>query len=431
MDGDGWPAIQLLVSLVLLCIFSLSAGVMVEHSSPKDVADSGIGVSHSTAASFLLCAVTLMWSLFSAAEISRSASLLLVTGLNHGSLPLHSGVTFAVLALVFILSTLLIATFFVVLPLSWGRAKSEVYAQKIPALVAVPTFLAPLAKLVTAPARQTLRRRGISGGLGAVTEEDVMDDLGILDDIDDNQKEMIGNIFDLDDITAVDIMTHRVEVEAVSADATVEEITLKAVETGYSRLPVCDGSLDNIIGTLSVKDLLPYVGRDVGSFNVRSLLREMLYVHESCRARDLLIEFKTHKLQLAVVVDEYGGTAGIVSMEDILESIVGDIEDEYDDEEPMIMKLPDNSFICDGYAEIDDVFDALGLEEPPDDLESDTVGGLLTALLGRIPQNGEHASAEYCGALLVSLASDERRITSVKARNSSIPEQISAGQSPE
>ncbi|MEG1269428.1 MAG: hemolysin family protein, partial [Oscillospiraceae bacterium] len=237
-----------------------------------------------------------------------------------------------------------------------------------------------------------------------------------LDRIDDSQKEMIGNIFELDNVKAADIMTHRTEIEAVPITASIDDITAIAIEYGYSRIPVYDGTLDHIIGVAYVKDLLPYVGKSSLGTDLSKLLRKTLFVPESCRARDLLIDFKQSKMQLAVVVDEYGGTAGIVSMEDILESIVGDIEDEYDEDEKLIVKSSDGSLICDGYADIDDVYDALGIEDIPDEIESDTIGGLLTDLLMRIPKSGEHPSAVYDGIELVALDADERRITGVSAR---------------
>ncbi|MEG2939232.1 MAG: CBS domain-containing protein, partial [Oscillospiraceae bacterium] len=175
-----------------------------------------------------------------------------------------------------------------------------------PVMLFVGLF-SPLARLVTMPARRILKSRGISEEFGSVTEEDVLDTVEELDRIDDSQKEMIGNIFELDNVKAADIMTHRTEIEAVPITASIDDITAIAIEYGYSRIPVYDGTLDHIIGVAYVKDLLPYVGKSSLGTDLSKLLRKTLFVPESCRARDLLIDFKQSKMQLAVVVDEYGG----------------------------------------------------------------------------------------------------------------------------
>lgn len=417
MEPDGWPYLQLIASAILLAIFSMAAGAASESATPRETAESGVGVAARVSAAYLCCALTLAWNLACLFTISRSAAqklLLCFIPPEQSYFPFWGCVALG--AVIFIIGALLELSLFALTPNALGRARAERYSNGKPALASLAAPLAPLVRLMNAPARLAVKRRGDSAELGAVTEEDVLDDVGELDEIDESQREMIGNIFELDDVTAQDIMTHRIEIEAAPADATLAEIVDKAVSTGYSRLPVYDGTLDNIIGALSVKDLLPYVGRSADDFDINKLMRRTFYVHESCRARELLIQFKTHKMPLAVVVDEYGGTAGLVSMEDILESIVGDIEDEYDEEERLIVRARDGSLVCDGYAEVEDVCEALGLGEPPEKVESDTIGGLLTVLLGRIPDPDERAQAVFCGIELTSLASDERRITKVKAR---------------
>lgn len=418
MEPDGWPYIQLIASAILLGIYSFAAGVASENASPRDIAESGVGAARRVIAACLGAALLLAWNLACLARISLSAAALIVRNLTD---PLSSYYPFwgelALGIVILIIGALPGISLFVLLPNASGRSRADDFAEEKGGWVSVLCApLLPFVRVMCAPARLALERRGLSGGHGAVTEEDVLDDVGELDEIDDNQREMIGNIFELDDVTASDIMTHRIEIEAAPADATLAEIVEKSVSTGYSRLPVYDGTLDNIIGALSVKDLLPYVGVSADDFSISSLVRDTLYVHESCRARDLLIQFKANKMPLAVVVDEYGGTAGIVSMEDILESIVGDIEDEYDEEEKLITRRSDGSLVCDGYAEVEEVCEALGLPEPPEEIESDTIGGLLTVLLGRIPDPDERASALFDRVELTALAADERRITKVSAR---------------
>ncbi len=416
MDPDSWPILPLLISLALSALFFLVSGVLLEQSSAKETAGSGVGVSLKSAAALLLCVPCLLWAAFSADRICRSLGVLAAAAAAGllGEVPVWLAVLLRWLC--FLLLSALCGMFFVFLPLAWGRAHSERYLRSLRLPLRFVSIFTPLARFLTFPARSLLKARGVSEDLGNLTEEDVLDTVDELDEIDENQKEMIGNIFELDDVRAADIMTHRTEIEAVPTTATVEDITSIAIEYGFSRIPVYEGTLDHIVGVAFVKDLLRYVGKSSEGVDLSRLWRKPLFVPESCRARDLMIDFKQNKMQLAVVVDEYGGTAGIVSMEDILESIVGDIEDEYDEEEAYIIKNSDGSLTCDGFAEVEDVYDALGLEDMPDDIESDTIGGLLTALLKRIPRRGEHPSAVYDGIELVALKADERRITSVSAR---------------
>ncbi|MEA5051677.1 MAG: hemolysin family protein [Oscillospiraceae bacterium] len=417
MDPDGWPVFQLILTLFALFFCCSAAGVILDASTQKEIEQSGVGISARAVASILLAGVFAVLAMTFEATLSRSAAQALLALCGAGEL---RWLYHVLSVLLFLLLALLTASLVIFLPVSLGMAHSDEEKYKSNFAIRVVRLLVPAASAVMAPARRVIRARGMQNEVGGVTEEDVLelvDSVEEHDVIDDAQKEMISNIFDLGDMTAADIMTHRTEIEAVSVDDTVDDIVDTSVQYGFSRIPVYEGTLDNIIGIACVKDLLPYVGK-VASVDIRTLLRGTIFVPESCRARELLFDFKQKKVQLAVVVDEYGGTAGIVTMEDILESIVGDITDEYDEEEkPLIAPGPDGSFICDGYADVDDVFEAFSLEPPEDDdIESDTVGGLLTELLMRIPKNDEHPSADYGPLTLTALAADERRVTRVRVQ---------------
>ena len=416
MDPDGWPIIFFVTS-VLLYFCSLGAGVTLEKAPPKAASESGIGIPMRAAAAILECVLLLVINFIALSRIAAAAAPRLLS--LAPSTPMW--VATAATVVLVLLGAAAVSALCVALPLSLGRAEHETFFDKKRWLTSLALPFEPLARLICAPAASLLRRRGTGEELGTVTEEDVLDDVGELDEIDDNQREMIGNIFELDDVTSGDIMTHRIEVEAVPEDAELGEIVEKAVSTGYSRLPVYEESLDSIIGAVSVKDLLPYVGRSGADFNIHKIMRSILYVHESCPASELMLQFKTHKLPLAVVVDEYGGTAGIVSLEDILESIVGDIADEYDEDEKLIMRRGDGSLVCDGHAGVDEVCEALHSERfaeliESEETDSETIGGLLTSLLGRIPERDERAGAMAGDVELTSLVSDERRISKVLAR---------------
>ena len=253
------------------------------------------------------------------------------------------------------------------------------------------------------------------------TQEDVMELVEDVseDIIDEDQKEMIENIFELGELTVSDIMTHRTEVFAVNQDDTCGEAIEKVKNEGFSRIPVYNETIDTITGVLFVKDLLGVIDSEEKlAMPVKDIARKAMFVPKSCLADDLLVQFKLKRMQLAVVVDEYGGTSGIVTMEDILEEIVGNIQDEYDDEEEEFRKIDEKTIICQASLDIEEAFEALGMEEVNEGLEDegyDTLGGLIINKLARIPEHGEKASVEYMGVKFTALEVADRRIIKVKA----------------
>lgn len=231
-----------------------------------------------------------------------------------------------------------------------------------------------------------------------VTEEEILmmvDAVNETGGIEEAQAEMISNIFEFDDLEVHEIMTHRTEVSALPVDSTVEQAAKLVIEKGFSRLPVYEGSIDSICGVVFAKDLLRCVidGGD-SEKPIKDLVREIKYVPENCRCDDLMQEFTSQKTQIAVVVDEYGGTAGIVTMEDLLEAIVGNIQDEYDNEVPDIQEITPNTFDISGRADLDEAMEELGCSVP-EDTQSDTIGGFVTELIGHIPEQGENVSARW------------------------------------
>ncbi|MEG0457381.1 MAG: hemolysin family protein [Oscillospiraceae bacterium] len=252
-----------------------------------------------------------------------------------------------------------------------------------------------------------------------VTEEeirmmvDVGNEKGV---IETSQREMINNIFEFDDRTADEIMTHRTEVEAVSIDSTISDVTAIAIEMGYSRIPVYDGDIDSIVGIIYVKDLLPLVCmKNPEEFKLKDFLRKAYFVPESNRCKELFKEFTDKKIQLAIVVDEYGGTAGIVTMEDVLEAIVGNIQDEYDDEEDEILKVDETTFNLEGSANLEDVFEKLEIELP-ENADYETIGGFIIDQLGRIPEDNETFEVEYAHVLFKIVEVEEKRISKIVAQ---------------
>ncbi len=257
---------------------------------------------------------------------------------------------------------------------------------------------------------------------GNVTEEeirmlvDVGEEKGV---IEESAKDMINNVFDFDDKTVADIMTHRIDIAACDTTATMEDITGTAIEQGYSRIPVYDGSIDDIVGIVYVKDLLRLLdANNTEMFELKNFIRPVLYVPESNSCRELFILLKQKKIHMAVVVDEYGGTSGLVTMEDIIESIVGNIQDEYDDEEEEISKIDDDTYSIDGAASLDDVIELLDFSPFDDEEEEpdyDTLGGLVLDLLGYIPGDDEHPTVSVDGVEFTVEKAEDRRILRVRA----------------
>lgn len=230
--------------------------------------------------------------------------------------------------------------------------------------------------------------------------------------INEDEGEMIDNIFEFDDTVVSDIMTHRTEISAISIDATQEEVLAMLVNDKYTRYPVYEGSVDTIIGTIHVKDILKDIVNQK-SFNIKRVLRAPYFVHKSKKINDLFKDMQRDKMHIAIILDEYGGTAGIVTIEDVIEEIVGDIDDEYDDFEKDINPISENQYEIDGLASIFDVEDEIEADLPVEDY--DTLSGFMIGTLERIPEENEKISIVYNNYKFESLEIKERVITKILA----------------
>jgi putative hemolysin len=240
-------------------------------------------------------------------------------------------------------------------------------------------------------------------------------------EIEEGERRMLHSVFEFTDTTVREVMTPRTEMAMVDVEASFGEILEVIGASGFTRIPVYEGSVDNIIGIVHAKDLLGHQaasGHNV-DFDVRQVLRETIFVPESKRLHELLAEFRTTKQQMAIVVDEYGGTSGLVTIEDLLEEIVGEIEDEYDKNEVAhVQKIEDRAFVVPARMDIEEMAEEIGFEI--EDIASyETVGGLVQDLLGRIPKTGE--MAQYQGLHIEVLDADRRRVRRVKV---TIPEPL-------
>ena len=265
--------------------------------------------------------------------------------------------------------------------------------------------------------------RMVQGKENTITEEEIrqmVDAGGDNGSIDENEKEMINNIFELGNLSAGSIATHRTDIVAVPLDATLEDIKSVTEEEKYSRIVVYDDNIDNIVGVYHVKDMVKYILADVtrveeGNFHLEDLLMEPYFVPFSKKVDELLEEMQLEKVHMAIVIDEYGGTAGIVTMEDIMEEIFGNIFDEYDEEEEEdIMQVEENVYRINGSTDLQDVEEQLEVEfEEHEDY--DTLGGYLIGRLGRIPEDDEMIEMELHGWLFRVEIFEEKRILKVLA----------------
>ncbi|HAF86144.1 MAG TPA: magnesium/cobalt efflux protein [Sphaerochaeta sp.] len=220
---------------------------------------------------------------------------------------------------------------------------------------------------------------------------------------------MIEGIGELNDKTVKEIMVPRVDVEFINSDVTLDDLYGIIQEQGFSRYPVFEDTIDNIIGILYAKDILRH-GIENG-FDVKTLMRKPYFIPESKHLDDLLREFKIRKVHIAIAIDEYGGVSGIVCMEDILEVIVGDIQDEFDDDEgDGILKVEEKVYIVEARTSIDEVNEKIGLKIDEEDFE--TIGGYVFELFGRIP--GDRESVEDLQAIFTVENIDGHKINQLK-----------------
>lgn len=280
-------------------------------------------------------------------------------------------------------------------------------------------IMGPFVNLLTVSTNAVVRLFGIDPNSkeDEVTEEeirmmvDVGEEKGV---IQETEKLMINNIFEFDNKAVSEIMTHRTEIVGISKDASFKEVMALVNSELYTRFPVYEENIDNIIGILHTKDLFKYVGGDSPKdFSLNKLLRQPYFVPSSKKIDELFVEIKKMKNHMAVVIDEYGGTAGLVTLEDVVEEIVGNIFDEYDEEEKEIETIDETSYRINGSMDLDRVHEYLDIEMPDDEYE--TLSGFLIGQLGRIPNKGEKPEIKYGGYIFKVEQIDEKRISSVSA----------------
>lgn len=253
-----------------------------------------------------------------------------------------------------------------------------------------------------------------------LTADDLSQALELTDVKAKDDKDLLEGILEFGDTTASEIMTPRVDITDIAITATFDEVMNVVLQSGYARIPVYDGSQDNIKGILYARDLLPFIGDDSvdsATFDWQRLLREAYFVPESRMIDDLLEDFRSRRIHMAVVIDEYGGTQGVVTLEDVLEEIVGDINDEYDEDEKTYKRLPDDTYVFEGKTLLTDFFritDLDGDEYAPVAEDCETLAGMLLAIKGDFPKEKESLVYGRCRFLVLKI--EHHRIMSVRVK---------------
>jgi putative hemolysin len=324
--------------------------------------------------------------------------------------------------LALIIVTLLLALFTIVfgelVPKSLALAHTESFALRLSGFVEfLLRILGPLVYALSAVTTNVSRALGAGNqSQGVMSTEELSllvergGEQGILEA---EEEQMIQAVIELGDQRIHEVMVPRIAMITLAASATMDEVIDKVIDEGHSRIPVYEETIDEIIGILYAKDLLPILKRPAAERPaLRSLLRAPVFVPESMSVDDLLHEFQRRKVHLAIVLDEYGGTAGLVTIEDLLEEIVGEIQDEYDEEEPLVVSLSDDEARIDGRADVDDLTELFGIELGLEDADQyDTVGGLVYHRIGGVPKPGDQVLVG--GLTLTVETTDGRRVGKV------------------
>jgi CBS domain containing-hemolysin-like protein len=303
-----------------------------------------------------------------------------------------------------------------------------------PIIATFITFVHLLWKALT-PARKLMHAtdniiaRAASGnqltGSEKIEEEIEQDILSAVEEgekegvVDEQERQMIERVIAFHDTQTSEIMTPRPEVFSISVTASLTQVKETIAQSGHSRIPIYEGSLDHVVGVLYARDLIKLVGEPPERFSLRGLMRTALFVPETKPLRDLLRDFTLQKVHIAIVLDEYGGTSGLVTIEDIFEELVGDISDEHEPEEPaMLKRLSDQSVEADARIEISELNRLLGLNLP-EEAGYETLGGFVTTTVGRIPEAG--SSFEFAGAKYTVLDAEPQKVNRLRIEMSAQP----------
>ena len=303
------------------------------------------------------------------------------------------------------------------LPRAWVVGRQEKTALRLAPLVkGFALFLTPLTALMRRIGRSVVPDGAVPESI-FLSEDGLRFLLNVTEEetvIEDEEKEMIASVFQLGETLVREVMVPRIDVDAVPGDLPMLEALDLVLKAGHSRIPVYEDTIDNIIGILYAKDLLRYLRDGRTDVPLRKILRPAYFIPESKKVDDLLRELQLRKVHMAVVVDEYGGTAGLVTIEDLLEEIVGEIQDEYDTEEPTVEALSEHEYLFDARVNLGEVNELAGVELVSEG--SDTLGGFIYGQLGKVPAVGD--TIEFGAVRIEVMSVAGRRIQQVRVSRS-------------
>ncbi|MBD5644510.1 HlyC/CorC family transporter [Clostridium botulinum] len=353
---------------------------------------------------------------FSSASAATGISEDLAQYLSQLNIPYSRQIALVTVTIILSYITLVFGELF---PKRIALQKSETIALfSVRPILYVSKITVPFVKLLSASTNILVRLVGLDNeGLDEkVSKEEIKSLVEVGQEngvINEKEKEMINSIFEFDDKLADEVMTPRTEVYLIDIEKPLKEYLDELIEERYSRIPVYEGSIDNIIGILYMKDFLGEARKHgFENVDIRSILHPAYFVPETKNIDDLFKELQAFKKHMAILIDEYGGFSGIVSIEDLIEEVMGNIEDEYDEDEPAIKKIDNDIFIIDGMVSIDDFNDYFNIDIESQDY--DTINGFLIDLLGHIPMSAEEKNIEYKNFIFKIEEIKEKRIKKIK-----------------
>ncbi|MFZ5352988.1 MAG: hemolysin family protein [Bacillota bacterium] len=429
MDGDLWT--QMLIIFLLIGINAFFAAsemsiVSVRQSRIKPLVDDGnkaaiivskfldepskllatiqIGI---TFAGFLASAIGAQTLSSGLAELLRSLNIPIVTQ-SAGAIA-----TFLVTSVIAFV-TLVLGE---LVPKRLALERSEKIAMAVARIInGISKITSPAVKLLTISTNLIVKLFGASDAVNnnQITEEEIRLMINVGEEkgiFQETETDMINSIFEFDDTVAKEVMTPRTHIVAIDADTNLEEILDVIVAENFSRIPVYEESIDKIIGILYVKDLFGMIKRKMEwELSLKDIIRPAFFVPEYKKIDELFKEMQKSKTHIAIVIDEYGGTAGLITIEDLLEEIVGNIFDEYDDVIVDYEKVDDSTYIINGMLSISEINDIMNLEMPEE--EFDTISGMILSLSGKIPEVGDEVQFEDISFRIEEV--DDKRISKIK-----------------
>ena len=405
-----WQIIVLVILLILSGFFSMSetalmalSKIRIRHMVEDGVKGAKLVEKLTEDPNKLLGAILIGNNIVNILA-SSLATTLFVSLVGPGGVGIATGVM-----------TVLVLIFGEITPKSIAKQKSEQVSLKVskPISVMVKLFK-PFIGIFTFISSGFIRLLGGDPKASEpfITEEELKTMVGVSEEegvLEDVEKEMIFNVFDFADAQAKDVMVQRVDIVAVDSEATYEDVLEVIKKEQFSRIPVYNQTIDDIVGVLYVKDLI-IAGQNKDGFKVTDYMREPYYTFEFKKIKELFNEMKKTRNHISVVLDEYGGTVGIVTIEDLIEEVFGDIEDEYDDYENEIEVIKEDEYVVDGSARLDDISDLIGVNMESE--EFDSVGGLIIGELGRFPENKEEVNLSNIKFVVEEV--DKNRIKKVR-----------------